>query len=572
MTERDTPDRTRASTADTRRRWASPGVLVALAFCAAFPWVWNAFFPVYTGEPVTVRLTRPRAADAIELPADVRAARRIRIDTREGEQRMLYGVEVPAPGPHTVYGISANRQAQPLELQVNDRFVSSNAFYQKTGRMREGFERHRIARGVRFEPGENLVGVAGERAMYRTLVLELRPEAPLGAARFAWLFAVAATGAWARGAVVRRAALPPPVRLAAAAAGTLVCLGAIPVLWYEASGGALVALGHQDPLKVSRQARLELHLRSEPHRRAAAEKFTVFLMGDSTHYWSLPPEHHLPAAVRRALGESDYEVDGLSGGALNAFDYYLLLHRIAAEQPDLVVIPVSLRSFSEKWLRNERYRYHGMDHYLSLRGFLDSRGLAVAGREITAPGWILRSLDARWLHGEAEHLLRGAKVFFQNEKDRIARRLERAMPASWQPLPAGLALQAIPEYPEWNTRIPPDHELLEAFRLINRLAARRGIEILYYTERVNVAAQREAGVDVRAEANLATIESQIAGAPGVHFLALASDVPRGFFMDDIDHLTAEGMDHLARELARAIRALRREREAGASAVGEQPGA
>jgi hypothetical protein len=117
-------------------------------------------------------------------------------------------------------------------------------------------------------------------------------------------------------------------------------------------------------------------------------------------------------------------------------------------------------------------------------------------------------------------------------------------------------LKAIPRYRRWNTDIAEDHPLLQAYRLINDLAARNGIEVLYYTEQVNVEAQRKKGNDVRIRENFATIESAVAGDPGVHFLALAEENPPEMFSDDIDHLTPEGITRVAEAIVREIVALK----------------
>jgi len=546
--------------ADWIRRIARPGAVAATILCLLFPLVWNRLFPAFEGDPANFQLTAVRPDDEIEVPESSTRAVRKGFSSRKNEQLLAYGIEVDRAGRYSIYGISSNRAAQPLELRVNRRSASATAFFQKTGSMRGDFERHLIARAVPFAAGENVVTILGPRAMNRTVFLELRREAPLRPLRYATLFAAAAAVLALRRFAMAKATPPPRARLALAALLYAAGLAALPVALLALSEGHLVPLGEKDPVKTRRLHFLEDHMRSERHRTAREEKFNVFVMGDSTHYWSLPRIHWMVPVLKRALPEElkdDIAIYGFSGGALNAFDFYLLLNRIVHERPDLVVIPVGQRSFSEYWLHDEGYRFHGMDHYLEPCEFLRAWNLSVAGREIPLVGWQLRRLDARLFDGRGAHALRGAKVFFENESERLGALIGAAAFAAWEPVPAEAQLAVIPQYQRWNTDVAADHPLLEAFHLINDLAARHGIEVLYYSEQINVEAQRKRGRNVRIRENFAVIERAITGGPGVHFLMLSDRNPPEMFSDDIDHMTPDGIATVAAALAREIVALER---------------
>jgi hypothetical protein len=542
-----------------------PGWLAALVLCLLFPLLWNRLFPIFEGDAVSVQLTAVRADDATQVPeSSIRAVRKA-FERRKSEQLMVSGFELDRAGRYSIYGISSNRGARPLALRVNGRGVSGTAFFQKTGSMRADFERHLIARKVLFVAGENTLSLAGSQVANRTLFLELRREAPLGPLRYVALCLAVALVLAVRRFAVARWSPAPRLRLAAAVLLYVLGLVALPAILNAATGGYLAPLGEKDPIKTGRLRFLEDHLRSESHRNAKAEKFSVFVMGDSTHYWSLPRKHWMVPVLQRALPEEardDIALYGLAGGALNAFDFYLLLNRIVREEPDLVVIPIGTRSFSEWWLHDEGYRFHGMDHYLGFGEFLRSWNLSVAGREITMVGWLLRRADAAMFDGGAAHLLRGAKVFFEKEHERTRHRIWREHFASWPPVPAEAQLELMPHHPRWNTDIAEDHPLLRAYHLINGLAARHGIEVLYYSEQINEEAQREKGRDLRVRENFGVIERAVAGAPGVHFLMLSDRNPRAMFSDDIDHMTPDGIATVAAELAREIVALERAKRAG----------
>jgi hypothetical protein len=81
--------------------------------------------------------------------------------------------------------------------------------------------------------------------------------------------------------------------------------------------------------------------------------------------------------------------------------------------------------------------------------------------------------------------------------------------------------------------------------------------VLYYTEQVNVEAQRKKGKDLRVRENFAVIEDAIARDAGVRFLMLSDENPPEMFSDDIDHLTPEGIADVAAAIAREIVALER---------------
>jgi hypothetical protein len=541
------------------QRIARPGGVAALILCLLVPLAWNRLCPALEDGAVSVQLTMMRPDDEFEPPEPSMRAVRTQFTIEGNEQLLAFAFDLERAGRYSVYGISSNRDAKPLELRMNGRSVSTTAFYQKTGSMRGDFEKHLIARAVPLVAGENVVSIAGPRAMNRTVFLELRREAPLHPLRYAALFLAAAGLLAMRRFVSLRFPLSPRARLAVAAVAYAVGLAALPAALFVLSNGHLVPLGEKDPVKTQRLRLLEEHLRSEEHRKAREEKFTVFVMGDSTHYWSLPPSHHMLSALENALPEGERDeiaFYGIAGGALDAFDFYLLANRIAPERPDVIVVPVGLRSFSEWWLHNEGYRFHGFDHYLRPSEFLRAWNLSVAGREIPLVGWVLRRLDARFFDGRAAHLLRGGKVFFESESERFQQEISQTLLASWEPVSKEVQMKAIRRYRRWNTDIGEDHPLLRAYRLINGLAARHGTRVLYYTEQVNVEAQRKKGKNLRVRENFATIERAVAGDPGVHFLMLADENPQEMFSDDIDHLTPEGIAGVASAIVREIVALK----------------
>jgi len=528
---------------------ARPAVVVAALLCMAFPSLWDGSFPALEGDPVVVQLTRLRAKAEFEIPKGTIRAQPMAMGGTAAEQSLFVSFPLERAGRYSVYGISSNRAAQPMALQVNGRPTSAMAFFQRTGSKRADFERHRIATGVSFVAGSNIVGLTGPSD--RTMLLELRHEVPLGPFRWISLFAAAAALLGLRLFVVTNLSLPPALRVALALSLFAAGLIAFPLVLARVSGGALAALGQKDPVKTTRLRLMEEHFASAGWGEADDSKFRVFLMGDSTHYWSLPRSGRMLPALGRAIakrGYRDVEVSGVSGGALNAFDFYLLLNRVVRERPDLVVIPVGTRSFSDWWLHNEGYRFHEMDHYPSFVELLRARNLSVAGRELSVVGWGLRGVDAGLFDGRVAHLLRGAKVWFDAEWERVEYVITRRLFGRG----ARIGEAEPDEYERWITAIAADHPLFEAYRLINDLASRNGIEVLYYSEPANAIAQRRKGRELDLERNFAVIERAITDSPGVRFLRLAHHDSPKMFSDDVDHLTRHGIDVVAGALADEI--------------------
>ncbi len=535
------------------RNSVRPAVVIGALLCLVFPSIWDGWFPLLEGDPVVVQLTPLRPKAEFEIPEGAIRAQRKAAPEMSADPPLVLQFPLERTGRYSIYGISSNRAAQPIAMQVNGRPTSAMAFFQRTGSKRADFERYRIATGVLFVAGPNIVSLSGPSD--RTMLLELRHEIPLGAFRWVLLFAAAAMALGLRQLVVANLVLPPPTRVAVAIALFAAGLVAFPVGLAQVSDGALAPLGQKDPVKTQRLRLMEEHFAAADRRFEGDGKFRVFLMGDSTHYWSLPRTKRMLPALQRALarrGNGEFEVFGVSGGALNGVDFYLLLNRVVRERPDLVVIPVGTRSFSDWWLYNEGYRFHEMDHYPSFVELLRARNLSVAGREFSVVGWGLRSLDAPFFDGRTAHLLRGAKVWFEAERERVAYLITRRL---FGP-EALLRGAAPPEYERWITDVADDHPLFGAYRLINDFARRNDIEILYYSEPANAAAQLRKGRDLDLEQNFAVIERTISDSPGVRFLRLADRSSPGMFSDDVDHLTPAGIEKVAGALADEIAKMR----------------
>jgi len=521
-----------------------PAIWLSLALCLLFPPLWNSLLPHPLGEPIAVVLTPPHPDDALELPDERIAARPLRSLREQQAPSRSFEFELDRAGRYSIHGISSHVSSSPLVLRIDDAQISNHAFDADTGSRHRNFERQRLATGVDLRRGRHRVQLQGPHLSVRTFALELQREAPLGPLRYLGLAAVAGLLLSGRRWLVRRRLAPRP-RLAATSAfavlPTLVLLLGIA----HSAGPILISLNRGE---VSRRAQLddfESRLESLASRRADP-RFSVAVLGDSSHFWSLDPAHCMRPSLERALRPSErarIEIYGVAARAFSAFDYYLLVNRLVDARPDLVVVPVNLRSFGQEWIESATHEFTPIERYLRIDELWAAPDVPVGRREL---GWervLIRRLDEALAGGRISLLLRGLRRHLRAE---LLLAAENTFPARLlHPLPT-------PSPPVWPDAIAPDHPMLAYFRAINRLAASHGIEVLYYTVQTNLEAIAESGTRLDLRGLYASIEREIAHAPGVHFLDLAGSNPRWMFSDASEHLNQRGMRLVSERIARRI--------------------
>jgi len=544
---------------DPRSVAAFEWALIALLSLGA-AWAGSSLFPRHEGASMVVQLTELHPADALDppeprvlaLPAFRRAP------TGEATSRSVSGHELSLPvgGRFSVYGWTSHDASEPIELRIDGRPISHTAFWRATGSRRSDFERHRIATGVRLEEGLHRILLRGDQLERRTLLLELRREgaAPLRAAAIA--AAVAGLLALRRRAWRRLA----PSRGTAAALSLALALGGPAALWAAAAardGEALAAAGDPSPLRSRTLRAFERETRDPALRRRCAARFCVALLGDSTQFWGLKPRERMRARLREQLPD-DFELVGVSAAGLNAYDYYYLTQRVVDLGVDVVVVPVSLRSFSTWWLEHPGMREASIEQSLRLDEWPRALALSVADRTLVPSHWLLLRLDRLLFDGGAGPVLAGLRALAQLERERAALRAERWLP-----------LERPPATPparggEWPPPLTPAHELFDAFRALEALTRRHGMRLLYYTVPVNEAAQERLGTRVDAAAQYGVAAAVLTGAPHVDLLDLASDPPDWLFGDVLDHMSPDGMRHVSDRVVEALLAIRSAHDAPAS--------
>jgi hypothetical protein len=530
-----------------------PALWLSLALVLAFPPLWNALAPHHLDEPITLALTPPQPENPLALPPDRIDARPLPDAHEPGAPSRSFGFELDRAGRYSVYGISSHVTSAPVVLRIDGERVSTRAFAAETGSRHRDPARRRIATGVELARGDHRVELEGQHLAVRSFALELRREAPLGPARYLALAAAAGLLLAVRRRLARGRLAPGPRLIATATFATLPTLLALLAIAIV-DGSALITLVRGELAKRARLAEFESRLESL-EARSDGSRFSVAVLGDSTHYWSLPPERTMQPSIERALRPEPRQrirIHGVAAQAFTAFDYYLLLNRMVEDPPDLVVIPVNVRSFGDSWIASAEHAYAASERYLRFDELAAAPDVRLGAREL---GWervLIRRLDEALAGGRISLLLRGLRRHLGADLELAA---ERSLPA-WL-----LRAQPSPdEPPVWPRAIGPDHPMLAYFRAINRLAARYGVEILYYTVQCNLEALSERGIQIDLRGLYASVEREIAGAPGVHFLDLSAHNPRWMFSDTADHLNERGMRLVAGRLADRIAELsRRER-------------
>lgn len=533
----------------------SPGVLLAALLCLGFPLLVDAWLPRHEGEPVAVSLSAARGLRNAPLPKQRIQAKQVLSRTDGERARVEYEFAWKEPGRYTLYGISSFSEAFPLALELNDETLSAMAFFRRSASRRD-FERHRIAAGAKLRAGTNRLALEGQSAHGRIAAVLLRRELPLGPLRFLMLAACAAVPLVVRAALVRRRRITPGRRLAITLVTTGLALAAPVVAAAVHDGRAIADLDQADRRKRARLAEFEQYLASPEHGQARAQGFSVCVLGDSTHFWPRPRDERMLPTLRAALPPGHpIEVYGISAGAFSAYDYYLLMNRLVDEAPDLVVVPVNLRSFSTWWSRIREHDLPRIERYLRLDELPHAHGLEVGDRQIRWDALALVHLDGLLFDGDAGALLRGGARYLHAERDRVLGSLGEQL--GWRP-PEMLRRQQrrfgwnVDDSSEWPERVRRDHPMLEPYRLLNRLATEHRMPVLYYSVQANEQAQAKLGVRLDLRHNYQVIAQEIGRDPIVTFLDLSNENPPWMFADDSDHLSREGMQHVAKRLARAI--------------------
>jgi hypothetical protein len=332
---------------------------------------------------------------------------------------------------------------------------------------------------------------------------------------------------------------------------------ALAIVW----GEQLVLFGYKSHRLIGTLNNFEEYLASAEHESELATHYTVCVFGDSSHFYKLPAQSRMLPTLRRELTArkiDDVAVYGMSFTALTAWDYYLLLNRVAPDAPDLLILPVQLGSFSTAWLTRRPWHFPTLHRYLPVSEFGNVYGLSVAGRSFRWEQIALQRLDYAVFGGKAKPFFGGIRYLWNLGRAGAEQAVGEALMGDWPPISD--ALDQPPTWQKIDDDIREDHELFSSFDLINRLAAERDIPILYYTAQINEKAYARLGIELRLNENYDRITRRLKTGPGIHVLELGKENPEEVFADESLHYNPFGISRLAARLIEAVVEIRAGRD------------
>ncbi|HIA47632.1 MAG TPA: hypothetical protein EYN96_06610 [Candidatus Hydrogenedentes bacterium] len=320
---------------------------------------------------------------------------------------------------------------------------------------------------------------------------------------------------------------------------------------YARRGEELVAKGVRAPDLVAQVEKLERYLTSEKHLVDRDELYSLVILGDSTHYYDLTSAQELLPQIERALPKAlkgEIELFGLRHMGLDAFDYYFLLNRLVRDKPDMILIPMNLRTFGENWSEGDMTYFPALERFTQLREVHRASYISSESRDIRWDLVVMRKLDYGVMDGRGSLFLRGAKLTYGERKRKIEDGFEERYSEFAKYIPNSFVEEKRRFFErakrDYTLHINPEHSMLGAFGALNRLAREHGIRVVYYT----VESDRK---NVRQEENFDLIEEELSKDPDIYFINTLGLLNYRHFMQR-EHLTPVGIELLARYLANEV--------------------
>lgn len=346
----------------------------------------------------------------------------------------------------------------------------------------------------------------------------------------------------------------------------LLCiLIGLPTGLYAWAGPDFVKKGDFNPRLTNRLDRLTRYLESDARARRGEDRFSIVMLGDSTHYMGLQWANQMPAQFRRQFPQdlrSRTEIFGINMLGFDAHDYYRLAGWLIDEDVDMIVVPVNLRSFSPVWSDLQTVSYPRLMRHVRLEEIPRAAALADDTHDYRWDLILQRKLDFRFFNGDVGFYFQGLKKAFGDRVEEFdAKVLERfsdfATPIPPARLSAADRAKLSPEerakvnpaiqYPESISR---DYTTMKAFLELGRLARKHDVQIVYYTVQPNP-------LQGGAVKHFPFVREVLAEQPNVHFIDVLGVLGRGHFSLG-EHMTKEGMRVLSGRLGEEIGALVRE--------------
>jgi hypothetical protein len=361
----------------------------------------------------------------------------------------------------------------------------------------------------------------------------------------------AMTLALVAGGFALRGRLTPRQTLAATLVTPVAIVGALFSGAYWWDGPAIIAegagpMGDMLPIFEKQMGAWKSEPRSE-------KTFSVWVLGDSTQQSRGDAVLRLAPTIAESVmqrGIRDVQVYGVQSANCNAYEFYFLMSRLLDEPPDLVIMPLNLRAFGPRWIDNPANGFPVLERYVPWSRVREAAQLSARGRKITTVGVVLRKLDYRFFGSRTEWFLNGLKL----RAEGAGKAESEGENKSDEAIPAERAAQADAEQTiaefrargkiTYDQNIREDHPVITVFHAIDRMAASRGIGVLYYT--VQTPDER-----AEPESNFTALRWSLARDPAVRFVEMLDAIPKEDF-ELLEHFRAPGMRALAGRLTDEI--------------------
>jgi len=268
--------------------------------------------------------------------------------------------------------------------------------------------------------------------------------------------------------------------------------------------------------------------------------FHVVVFGDSTHTSRGPQRLMMNGALQalqRARGIDGVHVEGINWAGFGPYDYYFLMNLLAQSPPDLVVIPLNLRAFGNRWYREGGNYYPVLERYECWTEIPRAVRLSSSLRPVSAIGILLRKLDYRLADSRIGAFINGIRIALDDRLSRPSTQTDSPTEDDEAPSPRRKLLKASDLFTQ---DIDNAHPVLAALEEINQFAARNGIGVLYYTVQTP---------DLRARAswNFDVLRFELTRSPDVRFVDLQGFLQRDDFQLG-EHLYDDGFVRIANRL------------------------
>lgn len=338
----------------------------------------------------------------------------------------------------------------------------------------------------------------------------------------------------------------------------LLCvLIGVPTGMYVWSAPEFVKKGDLQPRLTNRLARLTRYIESDARGQLGKDRFSIVMLGDSTHFIRLRRDEQMLPQFRRQFPRdlrNRTEIYGMSMIGFDAHDYYRLAGWLIDEDADMIVVPVNLRCFAPFWTGLQTVSYPRLMRYIRLEEIPRAAALTDDIHDYRWDLILLRKLDFKFFNGDIHFYFQGLrKAFTDNLEELDAKVLARfsdfatPVPRTWLSTEKQARLNAARQYPESISR---DHTMMKAFLELGRLARKHDVQIVYYTVQPNPLQ----GSEVK---HFPFVREVLLEQPNVHFIDVIGALePRHFRAGE--HLNKEGLSVLSARLGEEIGELVRE--------------